>query len=748
MNGKNTMRKRIAVLITAVIIALLAVVRFRVMMVEEIQNQLSANLRDVANQNIVTMENALNDKKDLLKELAAQIERKYKQIDSEKAQEEIVDFLMPFLTIYDFTRLGVVMPDGTAFCTDGEFSGLENTESYLYGMQGLANVTSRLDEGEGTDEIVSVNVFSVPLFDENNNVIGVLCGTCRTETFKEMLNVDSFNGRGYSYVIERDGSVVTDSKQSPMYGTTNVFDSMLEFTEENASVIEDIKADMAERISGDAIFVSASKRYLHYAPLRVESLHESWYLFTIVPAEVLDEKSKDVLQLNNMMLLTIMVVLIATVVYFIWTAHKNSEELRTLAYVDDLTKGDNYLCFVEKLKQCKGVHGYIISTDINEFKLVNNTCGIQKGNETLQCIWKIIAERLKDGELAAHINADHYVMFLREDKNEDVIRRVGEISDAIVDLATKINVVSILPYFGIYQTMNLEDPEESYSKANQAKHLVRANRNRNWAFYEEVDYERMVEDKSLEDGFEKAIQNHEFEMWYQPKYSGVNEEIVGAEALVRWRRDDGTLVPPFRFIPLFEKNGMITTLDEYVFKTVCLQQKKWEKEGRKLFPISINISRVSLYFKNIVEKYKEILDECEVDPQWVPLEITESATLDNRQVQELVERFHDAGFLVHLDDFGNGYSSLAMLNLMHFDTLKLDKSLIDFVGDENGEKLLWHTITLAKSLGMHTTAEGVERKEQVEFLHNLQCDDIQGYYYSRPLSLEGFEELILGTENA
>lgn len=743
MNGKNTMRKRIAVLIVAVVVALFAVVRFRVMIMEEIQTQLSANLRDVANQNIITMENALNKKRDLLNQLAAQIESKYENLDSKETQSEIINYLEPFMDIHDFIRMGVVLPSGIAFCTDGYMSGLDNTEPHIYGMQGLSNVTSRIEEGEGEAE--SVNVFSVPLFDKDGQtVIGILCGTCRTETFKEMLNVDSFNGLGYSYVIEGDGSVVTDSKQSPMYGTTNVFESMMKFSESNADVIEEIKEAMAKRQSGDATFISASKRYLHYAPLRVESLHESWYLFTIVPSEVLDDKSKDVLHLNNMMLLTIFVVLIATVIYFIWNTRKSSEELRTLAYEDALTKGDNYLCFVEKLKKCKGAHGYIISTDINEFKLVNNTCGIEKGNETLQCIWKIIAERLKDGELAAHINADHYVMFLREDKNEEIIRRVGEISEAIVDLASKINIVSILPYFGIYQTMNLEDPEESYSKANQAKHLVRGNRKKNWAFYEEVDYDRMVEDKSLEDNFEKAIKNHEFEMWYQPKYSGNDEEIVGAEALVRWRREDGTLVPPFRFIPLFEKNGMITTLDEYVFKTVCLQQKKWEKEGRKLFPVSVNISRVSLYFENIVEKYKEILNECEIAPQWVPLEITESATLDNKQVQELVEKFHAAGFLVHLDDFGNGYSSLAMLNLMHFDTLKLDKSLIDFVGDENGEKLLWHTITLAKSLGMHTTAEGVERKEQVEFLHELQCDDIQGYYYSKPLSLDSFEELIFG----
>lgn len=741
MKEKSTMRKRIFVLIIALVIAILCVVKYRMLLVEEIQEQLSANLKDVATQNIITMEKTLNDNCSLLQELANQIEAKYENIDSEQVKEELIAFLEPFRVIHNFMRMGIILPDGTAYCTDYCERNLKGEEPYEYGIQGLCNITSRMIEANSNDE--TINVFSVPIYAEDETtVVGILCATCRTEDLKEMLNVDSFEGRGYSYVIESSGAVVTDSKQSPMYGTTNVFEAMMEFDQDNEVIIDQIKADMSIGASGNTSFVSASKRYLYYAPIRVASLHKTWYLFTIVPNEVLDEKSEWVLYLNNMMLLMIATILTCTLLYYIWSYRKNSEALRTLAYVDGLTEGDNYLCFVEKLKEYKGQHGYIISADLNEFKLVNNTCGIEKGNETLQCVWKIISDQLKTGELAAHINADHYVMFLRADKNEEIIERLTKISESVKALATQINIVSIFPYFGVYQTMNFEEPEESYSKANQAKHLVKGNRKKNWAFYEEVDYERMVEDKSLEDSFAEAIEKNEFEMWYQPKYSGETEQIVGAEALVRWRRADGNLVPPYRFIPLFEKNGIITTLDEYVFKTVCLQQKKWEKEGRTLFPVSINISRVSLYFDNIVERYKEILDECEVDAKLVPLEITESATLDNKQVQGLVQRFHEAGFLVHLDDFGNGYSSLAMLNLMHFDTLKLDKSLIDFVGDENGEKLLWHTITLAKSLGMHTTAEGVERKEQVDFLHDLQCDDIQGYYYSKPLALVDFEKLI------
>lgn len=741
MKEQVTMRKRIIVLLMALAIAFLAIVRFRLLIIDEIQTQISANLKDVANQNIITMENALNDKKDLLVDLANQIETKNLDMSSEEDIHEIIDFLKPFMEIYRFKRMGVITIDGAAHCTDGCVYELENNDAYLYGMQGMPNITSRIEDSIGEPELI--NVFSVPVYGENKtSVVGVLFATCRTEILKEVLNVDSFGGKGYSYVIEIDGTVVTDSKQSPMYGTTNVFESMLEFSEDNADVVAEIQENMKKRETGNAAFTTTSERYLYYAPLNVASIHQTWYLFTIVPAEVLDDKSTMVLHLNNMLIITISIVVTCVVLYFIWNYQKNSEELRTLAYVDALTEGDNYLCFVEKLKAQKGEHGFIVSADLNEFKLVNNTCGIPKGNETLQCVWNIIATQLKNGELAAHINADHYIMFLKGVSRDEIVQRIADISDDVVGLAQKINIVSIFPYFGIFETDNTEDPEESYSKANQAKHLVRGNRNKNWAFYEEVDYDKMVEDKSLEDSFRDAIENHEFEMWYQPKYSVEGEQIVGAEALVRWRRSDGSLVPPYRFIPLFEKNGMITALDEYVFRTVCLQLKKWEQEGRKLFPISVNISRVSLYFDNIVERYKEILDECGADAKLIPLEITESATIDNAQIRELVDKFHAAGFLVYLDDFGNGYSSLAILNLMHFDTLKVDKSLVDFVGDENGEKLLWHTIKLAKSLGLHTTAEGVENKEQVKFLQELQCDDIQGYYYSKPLALDDFEKLI------
>jgi EAL domain-containing protein (putative c-di-GMP-specific phosphodiesterase class I) len=253
--------------------------------------------------------------------------------------------------------------------------------------------------------------------------------------------------------------------------------------------------------------------------------------------------------------------------------------------------------------------------------------------------------------------------------------------------------------------------------------------------------ERIFEDKKMEDSFESAIENREFEVWYQPKFSPATCTIVGAEALVRWRRD-GQLVPPGKFIPLFENNGMIRTLDEYVFREVCSEQKKLIDKGISVFPVSVNLSRASIYSVNVVDRYRQITDEVGIDPNLVPLEITESMAVDDDSLKALADEFHSKGFPLHMDDFGSGYSSLASLNRLHFDTLKLDKSLVDYIGNFGGDQLIKHTIALAKDLGMHVTAEGVENENQVTFLQEQNCDSIQGFYYSKPKPRDEYEQMI------
>ena len=451
---------------------------------------------------------------------------------------------------------------------------------------------------------------------------------------------------------------------------------------------------------------------------------------------------KPISYLFRLLILLIIVIAGVGTFAFVHSIRTRRRQLYRLAYVDPLTNGDNFACFKEKLSHRGGDSGFYVALDLQDFKLINNTCGVAKGDETLLEVWKILQTGTHLGEFSAHINADRFILFLRDNDRCTLEPRLECLCQDISNLSTKLNIPKLFPLCGIYETADHKEIEQNYGKAVQAMYPIKGKRTRHYAFYDELDIKQLSEDRLMEDVFEDALKNGEFQLWYQPKVDPVTGNILGAEALIRWKRPDGTMLSPGKFIPLFEKNGNITTLDEYVFRTVCAQQQRWLQAGAKLYPISVNISRVSLYYSNVVDKYREILNSFRLDPKYVPLEITESATIDNSDISSLIEQFHEAGFTLLLDDFGSGYSSLSSLNVMHFDTIKLDKSLIDYIGDRNGEKLLLHITQLLQSFGMTITAEGVETSDQVEFLKNLHCDDIQGYYFSKPLPVNEFEDFV------
>lgn len=415
---------------------------------------------------------------------------------------------------------------------------------------------------------------------------------------------------------------------------------------------------------------------------------------------------------------------------------QKTKEIERYAYTSEVTGGNNYIKFKECMSRCDK-SGFLAAMDIYSFKIVNSTCGVNRGNEALRAAWECVLASLGEGDFAGHINADHFVIFLAGNDRAEADRKLGEITVRLERISKEMVLPLLSPYFGLAEIAPGDDIEQTYGNATFAKHSIKDIRGVNCGYYSQEDAERALAAKQMEDAFDSAIENREFEVWYQPKYTPNDGVLIGAEALVRWRRN-GSLVPPNEFIPVFEKNGMIRHLDEYVFKTVCNQQKKWRDEGRSIVPVSVNISRVSLYFQNIVEQYSGILNETGVLSKFVPLEITESAAASTAEIKALTDRLFKSGFALHMDDFGTGYSSLSSLNQLHFNTLKLDKSMIDYIGNYGGDKLLEHTIALAKDLGLHVTAEGVEKESQVNFLRGLRCDSIQGYYFSKPLPLDEF----------
>ena len=420
---------------------------------------------------------------------------------------------------------------------------------------------------------------------------------------------------------------------------------------------------------------------------------------------------------------------------------EKQRELERIAYVDAVTGGNNYESFKKKLRD-RNVSGYLISMDIHSFKIVNSICGVAKGDEALRWISENIRGVVGYNDISGHINADRFVIFFADDKINKVIRKIETINLQLIKVSESLKIPKIQPYFGVTKWEPGKKVEEAYSEANFAKNRIKERKDVLYQIYSQADTERIVEEKQMEDNFYRDLNDNHFEIWYQPKYAPKTNKLVGAEGLVRWRRENNEIIPPSKFIPLFERNGMIKALDEYVFREVCTHQRRWLDEGKKIVPISINLSRASLYFESVVKRYHDIARRIGIYTHLVPIEITESAAVDNDEIKSIADKFHGNGFPLLVDDFGSGYSSLVTLNMKCFDTLKIDKSLIDYIGDSNGERLLVHTIALAKELGICVTAEGVESQEQVEFLKNIDCDSIQGFYYSKPLPLTEYEMLL------
>ena len=706
-----------------------------------LQQQLMSSIEGVAEQNEILVEKEAGTRFRLLDSLAREL--------SDGDESIFVDKMQGFVETYQFKRMGYIAADGTAKTTDGYRLNMSDRDFFQQSMQGKNFLTDAFEDRIDTS-YETINVFSVPVYEKNQKTIkGVLFGTCGYEMFEECLKNEIFEGQAFNYIIKIDGTIVAGSGNSKKWGIgKNIFVTDASEDERDDDARDDdardkMISDMKEGKSGYGMDPKRKEASLYYyMPLKIEESGETWYVVTAVSESVLTSRMQVVMDAINSLMVIILAVISVSVGVYIYSWRKSKKELMTLAYQDPVTLGDNFVAFKERAKSKKDGVGWLIAMDVTDFKLINSTCGVKKGDEMLRVIWEIFETETGENELAAHANADRFILFWMDENQENIKQRLEYVIRKIEEIPERLEIPNLFPVFGIFHTIVLDEIDPLYGNAVQAKHQIKGRRDRHYIFYDELNHESIQENRELEEHFETALENEEFEIWYQPKYSAHSRKLVGAEALVRWRRADGALIPPLKFIPLFERNGNIIRLDEYVFRAVCRQQKEWQKQGQKMLPVSVNISRVSLYYSSVVEKYESIIRSFDLDSKYIQLEITESATIDNNEIFNLLEQFHTAGFKILLDDFGSGYSSLAALNRMHFDTIKLDKSLVDYIGDDNGEKLLNSITKLAQSFGMEITAEGVETVEQLMFLCNLDCDDIQGYYFSRPLPVKEYEECL------
>lgn len=381
-----------------------------------------------------------------------------------------------------------------------------------------------------------------------------------------------------------------------------------------------------------------------------------------------------------------------------------------------------------------------VVADVKNFKWINSVYGEKTGDDVLVYIGKSLLKYFRKG-LVCRYGGDQFACVIYGQEIPDA----QTLEDMSREIAAQAPVQNLVINYGIYKNV---DKSQSMTiicdRAFLALKSIKDNYEGKIAFYDDEMIQKHLRERMLENDFEAAVRNREFVVYLQPKYSTRTEQIVGAEALVRWKKPDGSMISPGEFIPLYEKNGQIVQLDEYIFRLVCSIQRDRMKKGQILIPVSVNLSRASLHYDGMIERYVEIIEEMGIPFSCVPIELTETAALYNVQIKELTEKLVETGFQLHMDDFGSGYSSMTSLNMLPFNVLKLDKSLIDFIDQERGRQVIRHTIALAHGLGMEVLAEGVEEKGQVDILKGMDCDEIQGFYYSRPLPYEEFCKMETG----
>ena len=379
-----------------------------------------------------------------------------------------------------------------------------------------------------------------------------------------------------------------------------------------------------------------------------------------------------------------------------------------------------------------------IQFDISRFKIINDIYGERMGDQILQFIKDNLAEICNETQYYLNLRSDVFVVlseFQQESELDELVRQIQTRCKMFKNIKLTYSI-------GVYivndRKMDLRQIED---RAAMARKKAKGNMMNNVLYYQEEFKEMLYIRNFIEESLPSAIDEKQFQMYLQPKYSIVQNHIVGAEALVRWQHPDRGMIYPNEFIPVIEENGYIKKVDYYIWKEACNFLKRCEQAGIKNCPVSVNVSRLHLTDTVFMDYLAQTIHEAGIPKEQLELEITE--TIGDEQISNMAELLKHQGYKLLMDDFGSGYSSLNILLETPFDVIKLDKKFMEnMMVSEKGRLILEYVVAMADKLGLELLAEGVETEEQVKLLRKIGCDNVQGYYYAKPMPVEDFFELL------
>lgn len=384
-----------------------------------------------------------------------------------------------------------------------------------------------------------------------------------------------------------------------------------------------------------------------------------------------------------------------------------------------------------------------VQFDIERFKLINDNYGSETGDKVLAHIGDVLNILCGDEKPHGRLSSDLFTFVMAFDDKNEIVDFIRLVESRIVGFMN----IDFRLCFGVYIMRDGDTkshPRRYGDNAGMARYKVKGNALANIGFYDDNILIGLHRRQEIEDDMQNALLTNEFLMYLQPKVCISTGKIIGAESLARWNHHSKGLIPPGDFVPVFEKNGFIIKLDRFIWEEACKQIREWMDNGITPIPLSVNVSRAYLgnMSNDTVSEIYELVKKYDIPIELLQLEITES--IESSGVDEIIEKFKKKGFTMLMDDFGSGYSSLNMLKTTKFDVLKIDRSFLsEFMESMRGRKIIEHTITMSRDIGLDIIAEGVETSEQAKFLNQCGCDAAQGFYYSKPVDKETFNKMFL-----
>lgn len=419
-------------------------------------------------------------------------------------------------------------------------------------------------------------------------------------------------------------------------------------------------------------------------------------------------------------------------------AFANSERKDHLTHLRGLSP---YFFLANEMIRLNPEHKYgTIVMDITQFKAVNEFCGRKAGDGLLIHIadWFLEAEKNRELTISCHIRADSFALCTAFNDEQELADIVEDIMQHIRKYPMPYHVH---PNFGICaKDEHMPEASSMKDRATMALALIKGKFYADYSFYDYSMQEKILRDRQVENDILGAIENGEIVPFLQPKVDMRTGEIIGAEALVRWISKDNGMIPPGKFLPTLEENGFIITIDKLIWRAIFELQKKRMEEGKKVVPISVNLSRVHVYDNTLVDTLIELQKSTGVDPSLVWIELTESAMVDNAEdIFEKMRTLQSYGFKISMDDFGTGYSSLFMLKKQPVDEVKMDREFVLELDKPESIAILKNTARMLEELGKKVIVEGIETDEQRDILLSLGVNRAQGFRFYRPMPVEEFE---------